>query len=102
VLLNVAEAVEYLHSHEVAHRDIKPANIFRDKQTGFKLGDLNVSKVLPQGSMARTRAGSPFYISPEVWNHEEEGYGSKCDIWSLGVVIYELCCLKVPFEVDSP
>lgn len=102
VLLNVGEAVEYLQQHQIAHRDIKPANIFRDKVKGFKLGDLNVSKVLPKGSMARTRTGSPFYISPEVWDHKEEGYGCKCDIWSLGVVIYELCCLRVPFEVDSP
>jgi serine/threonine protein kinase len=91
-----------LHKHDIAHRDIKPANIFKDRLTGFKLGDLNVSKILPQGSMTKTRAGSPFYISPEVWNHEDEGYSFKCDIWSLGIVIYELCCLKVPFEVDSP
>lgn len=88
ILLNVAEAVDYLHKHDIAHRDIKPANIFKDKTSGFKLGDLNVSKILPQGSMAQTRAGSPFYISPEVWNQEDKGYSFKCDIWSLGVVIY--------------
>lgn len=47
--------------------------------------------------MAKTRAGSPFYLSPEVWSHEDEGYHIECDIWSLGVVVYELCSLKVPF-----
>jgi serine/threonine protein kinase len=56
--------VEYLHKNNIAHRDIKPANIFKETDGGYKLGDLNVSKILPKGSMAKTRAGSPFYLSP--------------------------------------
>jgi serine/threonine protein kinase len=61
---------------------------------------LNVSRILPPGVLAKTQIGSPLYTSPEIWN-SENGYNEKCDIWSLGVVIYELCTLKVPFEASS-
>jgi serine/threonine protein kinase len=59
-----------------------------------------VSRILPAGVLAKTQIGSPLYTSPEIWN-SENGYNEKCDIWSLGVVIYELCTLKVPFEASS-
>lgn len=55
---------------------------------------------MANGDLAKTKAGSPLYTCPEVWN-KEEGYNEKCDIWSLGIVVYELCCLKVPYEADS-
>jgi NIMA (never in mitosis gene a)-related kinase 1/4/5 len=61
---------------------------------------MNVSKILTNGDLAKTKAGSPLYTCPEVWN-KEEGYNEKCDVWSLGIVAYELCCLKVPYEASS-
>ena len=71
---------------KILHRDIKSANIFLTKdQKTAKLGDMNVSIVSSNG-MARTQTGTPYYASPEVWN--EKPYSSKCDIWSLGVVLY--------------
>ncbi len=87
--------LNYLHKNNILHRDIKPANIFKSNGV-YKLGDLNVSRILPPGVLAKTQIGSPLYTSPEIWN-SENGYNEKCDIWSLGVVIYELCTLKVPF-----
>ena len=68
----------------ILHRDLKSANVFKSK-VGYKLGDLNVSKVAKKG-MARTHTGTPYYTSPEVW--KDKPYDSKCDIWSLGCVIY--------------
>jgi NIMA (never in mitosis gene a)-related kinase len=93
------------------HRDIKSANIFlftpqtqetteinSQSQTDLlqqaKLGDMNVSKVSKQG-MNRTQTGTPYYASPEVWR--DEPYSFKSDIWSLGVVIYEMTSLIPPF-----
>ena len=58
-----------------------------------------MAKIMKAGSLAVTKTGSPLYTAPEVW--ESEHYGEKCDIWSLGVLVYEMCCLKVPFEADS-
>jgi len=55
--------INYLHKNNIVHRDIKPANIFRSNNM-FKLGDMNVSKVMPIGSLAKTQIGSPLYTSP--------------------------------------
>ena len=82
-----------LHSHNIIHRDIKPANVFFVKGVA-KLGDLNVSKVM-EGRFASTQTGTPYYTSPEIWNNQQYDY--RCDIWSLGCVIYELCVLRPPF-----
>lgn len=63
------------------------------------VGDMNVAKIVKAGALAVTKTGSPLYTAPEVW--ESESYNEKCDVWSLGVLVYELCCLKVPFEANS-
>lgn len=76
-----------LHANKIVHRDIKCANIFLNKEGKVKLGDLNVSKVAKRG-LLKTMIGTPYYISPEVW--QGKFYDSKCDVWSLGCVIYEL------------
>lgn len=76
------------------HRDIKCANVFLATDGGVKLGDMNVSKIAKQGIM-QTQTGTPYYCPPEVW--QDKPYSSKCDIWSLGCVIYELTALKPPF-----
>lgn len=60
---------------------------------------MNVSKVIKGGSLASTKTGSPLYTAPEVWINEF--YDEKCDIWSLGTLVYELCSLKVAFEAYS-
>lgn len=65
--------LEYLHKHSIIHRDIKPANIFKTSLGVYKLADMNVSKILANGDLAKTKAGSPLYTCPEVWN-KEEGY----------------------------
>ena len=49
--------------------------------------------------MMHTQTGTPYYVSPEVW--QDKPYTNKCDIWSLGCVIYELAALKPPFEAQS-
>jgi serine/threonine-protein kinase ULK/ATG1 len=52
----------------------------------FKVGDMNVSKVLKNGIAASTKTGSPLYSAPEVWDSEK--YDAKCDLWSLGALVY--------------
>lgn len=59
---------------------------------------MNVSKLQKQG-YARTQTGTPYYCPPEIWADKPQD--NKCDIWSLGIVIYELCTFKPPFNSDS-
>lgn len=61
------------------------ANVFMNKDGKVKLGDMNVSKVAKTG-LCDTQTGTPYYASPEVWN--DQPYGVKSDIWSLGCVLY--------------
>ena len=80
------------------HRDLKCANIFLMKNGQLKIGDLNVSK-LAKNNMARTQTGTPFYLAPEIW--KDLPYDYKCDIWSIGCIIYELCMSRPPFRGTS-
>jgi len=98
VLIQTLEGLKYLHKNNIIHRDLKSANIFLTKSGLIKIGDLNVSTILKKG-VANTQTGTPYYASPEIWN--DKPYNSKCDIWSLGCIIYEMATLHVPFRGTS-
>ena len=84
-----------LHDMNILHRDLKGANIFlSENENSIKLGDLNVSKVA-KTNFVYTQTGTPYYLAPEVWKGEP--YNNKCDIWSLGCVLYECANLEPPF-----
>lgn len=71
-------------------------NIFL-KNNLIKLGDFGISRILKGTSdLATTFTGTPYYMSPEVLKHD--GYNAKSDVWSLGVVLYELCTLQHAFQ----
>ena len=97
-IIQILEGLKYLHDNKIMHRDLKCANIFLMKDGILKLGDLNVSKIAKLG-MAQTQTGTPYYISPEIW--KEQPYDYKCDIWSVGCIIYEICTLRPPFRGNS-
>ncbi|KAM6450853.1 serine/threonine-protein kinase Nek11 isoform 2-T2 [Liasis olivaceus] len=91
--------VNYLHERRILHRDLKAKNIFL-KNNLVKIGDFGVSRLL-MGScdLATTFIGTPFYMSPEALQHQ--GYDTKSDIWSLGCILYEICCLDHAFTGHS-
>lgn len=91
------QGLKILHKNSIIHRDIKSANIFFSNGIA-KLGDLNVSKIAEDG-LCSTQTGTPYYTSPEIWIGE--GYGNKCDIWSTGCLLYELCTLTHPFKAKD-
>jgi NIMA (never in mitosis gene a)-related kinase len=95
ILIDLLRGLQALHKLKIVHRDIKCANVFLGADGKAKLGDMNVSKIAKRGFM-QTQTGTPYYASPEVWN--DKPYDSKCDIWSLGCVIYELAALNPPFQ----
>lgn len=84
ITFQILQGVKVLHKNKVIHRDIKSANIFFVNQIA-KLGDMNVSKLTEDG-LCSTNIGTPYYTAPQIWKGLQ--YDSKCDIWSIGCVIY--------------
>lgn len=97
-LIQSLRALQVLHQHNICHRDLKAANTFLAEDGSIKIGDMNVSKRMKQGRL-HTQIGTPYYMSPEIWNNCP--YDERCDIWSLGCMIYELAALRPPFLGDS-
>jgi NIMA (never in mitosis gene a)-related kinase len=90
-------ALKHLHDRKILHRDIKCQNVFLTKSSIIKLGDFGIARVLNHTlEVARSMVGTPYYLSPEIY--EGRPYAFKSDIWSLGVLLYELLALKPPFD----
>jgi len=95
------EAMVYCHKKCIAHRDIKLENILlsdRMDDTKIKLADFGCArKFIPGEDSLKSLCGSPQYAAPELYMHEN-GYNERCDIWSIGVVIFILLGGYAPFE----
>lgn len=93
-------AVKYIHGLHILHRDLKSQNIFLTSSGLVKVGDFGISRFLDSGlQQARTAIGTPYYLSPEIC--QQKPYNHKSDMWSLGVLLYELATLKHPFMADD-
>ena len=94
IFIQILKGLKVLHDNNLMHRDLKSANIFIMKNGICKLGDLNVAK-LYNGDILNSKMGTPCYAAPEIWNNKP--YNFKSDIWSLGIILYELCTFNLPF-----
>jgi len=103
--IQIMHAINYCHTNQICHRDLKPENFLlldERPETTLKVIDFGLSKVFsklkeqkPQAKVSMTtRAGTPYYISPEVL---AGNYDESCDIWSAGVILYILLCGYPPF-----
>jgi len=89
-----------MHDRKIVHRDIKSSNIFLTSMNIIKLGDFGISSFLNHThDFLKSFAGTYFYLSPEIVNRKP--YNDKTDIWSLGVLLYEMCAKEPPFNVKN-
>ena len=95
----IIKGYQELAMENTIHRDLKPANILINNGV-FKICDFGFSKVNkdPLASL-KTCVGSPIYMAPQIL--EKKDYSAKCDIWSLGIIYYELLHGSVPWIARS-
>ncbi|EPY51866.1 AGC/AKT protein kinase Sck1 [Schizosaccharomyces cryophilus OY26] len=90
-------ALEHLHKHDIIYRDLKPENILLDASGHIALCDFGLSKAnLSSEDTTNTFCGTTEYLAPEILL-DDKGYTKQVDFWSLGVLVFEMCCGWSPF-----
>jgi len=96
-------ALSYTHSKGIVHRDLKPENILlksKDSDSQIKIADFGFAKQATDDCSLSTMCGTPGYVAPEILRKEK--YGTKADMWSMGVIIFIMLGGYPPFYADSP
>ena len=94
-------ALEHLHKYDIVYRDLKPENILLDATGHVALCDFGLSKPdLPADQLTNTFCGTTEYLAPEVLL-DDHGYSKLVDFWSLGVLLFEMCCGWSPFYAED-
>ena len=94
IVAGILAGLEHLHSRSIIHRDLKPANILFQGSTP-RLADFGISRVLKSTSQSSSVMGTPSYMAPEAFDNKRT---EQTDIWSVGVIFYQLLSGHLPFE----
>lgn len=95
IAVQLVHALHYLHQNRVIHRDMKPQNVLLGSSSRVMLCDFGFARAMSQHTRVLTSIkGTPLYMAPELV--QELPYDHKVDLWSLGIILYELFCGKLP------
>jgi len=98
-MFQLIQGLKYLHSNRIIHRDLKPSNLFLDKNMELKIGDFGLIAIVSKDNERRkTRCGTLEYMAPEIYENNDKGYLFEVDIWSMGVIMYQLLTGQLPFK----
>ncbi|XP_041999561.1 serine/threonine-protein kinase STY46-like isoform X2 [Salvia splendens] len=100
VAINVSMGMKFLHQNNIIHRDLKSANLLMDENKVVKVGDFGVARVKAQTGVMTAETGTYRWMAPEVIEHKP--YDHKADVFSFGVVVWELLTGKLPYEYLTP
>ena len=103
MLGQIASALTFAHEQGVIHRDLKPNNVLLDERDNAYLTDFGIAKMLAGTSKLTATGnvlGTPAYMAPEQWRGD--AVDARTDIYSLGVVLYEMVCGCLPFSGETP
>ncbi|GAB4848413.1 Serine/threonine-protein kinase sty17 [Ancistrocladus abbreviatus] len=98
--LDVAQAMEYLHQHSIIHRDLKTANLLMDEDGVIKVADFGVARVQAQTGEMTAETGTYRWMAPEVIEHKP--YNHMADVFSFGIVLWELLTGELPYSYLTP
>ena len=95
--IQIKNGLEYLFNKNILHRDIKPQNILVSKNNILKITDFGLSRHINNNELMATLCGSPLYMAPEIIKNKQ--YTVKSDIWSFGIIIYEMLYGFIPQDL---
>ncbi|GMH23648.1 hypothetical protein Nepgr_025491 [Nepenthes gracilis] len=100
VAIDVSKGMNYLHQNNIIHRDLKAANLLMDENEVVKVADFGVARVKAQSGVMTAETGTYRWMAPEVIEHKP--YDHKADVFSFGIVVWELLTGKLPYEYLTP
>ncbi|KAJ4805804.1 ACT-like protein tyrosine kinase family protein [Rhynchospora pubera] len=100
IAMDVSKGMDYLHQCNIIHRDLKTANLLMDEKEVVKVADFGVARVKDQSGVMTAETGTYRWMAPEVIEHKP--YDHKADVFSFGIVLWELLSGKLPYEELTP
>jgi serine/threonine protein kinase len=99
ILSQLVDALKYMYSKSIIHRDLKPHNILLSGDGTIKICDYGFARIYEKQKLMNSILGSPLYMAPEILASSQ--YTTKCDLWSVGIIMYEMLAGTVPFNTNS-
>ena len=101
-MFQLLQGLKYLHNNKIIHRDLKPSNLLLDDKYELKIGDFGkIAEITENKKRRYTVCGTYNYMAPEMFENNGKGYSFEVDIWSVGIIMYQLLTGKLPFNGEN-